>query len=216
MTHLLYIEASPRKGRSASISIARAFIDAYRKSHNNDTIEMVDLWQAELPEFDGEVISAKYAIYRGRNFTPAQTLAWGAVKNVIAQFTGADKFLFSLPMWNFNIPYKLKQYIDVIVQPGYTFSFSPEEGYRGLVTGKPVAAIYSRAGVYRPESGMENLDLQKRYLETVLEFIGFRECKSIVFENSLAPSDQKEKNLTEAANLVREMAAFNDLQPLGR
>ena len=55
---------------------------------------------------------------------------------MIERFKGADKYLFSLPMWNFGIPYKLKHYIDVLVQPTYTFSFSPKEGYKGLVTRK--------------------------------------------------------------------------------
>lgn len=49
------------------------------------------------------------------------------VEDVIEQFTAADKYLFSLPMWNFGIPYKLKHYIDVIVQPGYTFSFTKKD-----------------------------------------------------------------------------------------
>jgi len=28
-------------------------------------------------------------------------------------------------MWNFGIPYKLKQWFDLIVQPGLTFGFDP-------------------------------------------------------------------------------------------
>ena len=54
-------------------------------------------------------------------------------------------------MWNFGIPYILKHYIDLIVQPGLTFSFSPSEGYKGLVTGKPVTVVYARGGAYGPE-----------------------------------------------------------------
>lgn len=41
---------------------------------------------------------------------------------MIERFKGADKYLFSLPMWNFGVPCKLKKYIDVIVQPTYTAS----------------------------------------------------------------------------------------------
>lgn len=50
-------------------------------------------------------------------------------------------------MWNFGIPYRLKQYIDILVQPGYTFSYSPEQGYTGLVN-KPAAVVYARGGDY--------------------------------------------------------------------
>ena len=37
----------------------------------------------------------------------------------------ADRVLISTPMWNFGIPYKLKQWFDLIVQPGITFRFDP-------------------------------------------------------------------------------------------
>jgi FMN-dependent NADH-azoreductase len=207
MARLLYIEASPRKDRSSSIAIAKAFIETYRENHNNGRVEKIDLWQTPLPEFNDEVINAKYAIYHGREFTEAQKKAWGAVEKVIAQFTGADRYLISLPMWNFGIPYKLKQYIDVIVQPGYTFSFSPEEGYKGLVTGKPLAAVYSRAGAYGPESGMATYELQRTYMETVFGFIGLDDFQTIVIEETLGAAEVKDKNLAAARRLARKIAA---------
>ena len=67
---------------------------------------------------------------------------------MIERFKSADWYLFSLPMWNFGVPYVLKHLIDVIVQPGLTFSFSPTEGYKGLVTGKKAVAVYARGGAY--------------------------------------------------------------------
>ena len=65
MARLLYIEASPRKDRSASIEIAKTFVTAYQKTHPGDVIDTLDLWKTNLPEFDGEVVNAKYAILTG-------------------------------------------------------------------------------------------------------------------------------------------------------
>ena len=207
MASLLYIEASPRKDISASISITNTFIEEYRKTHSEDQIETIDLWQTTLPEFDGEVINSKYAILHGLEHSARQKQAWAAVEKVISQFTGCDKYLFSLPMWNFGIPYKLKHYIDVIVQPGYTFSFSPEEGYQGLVTDKPVAAVYARGGSYPSGSDMASYDFQKTYMELFLGFIGFSEFQSIVVEETLGPADIKEKNMAAARELAKNIAA---------
>ncbi len=156
MARLLYIESSPRKERSASIEAARTFISEYERTHPEDVVETLDLWATHLPEFDGHVIDSKYVILHGLEHTEEQRQAWKAVEDVIAQFTRADKYLLSLPMWNFGIPYKLKHYLDVIVQPGYTFSFSPEEGYKGLMTGKPIATIYARGGAYGSGTGAES------------------------------------------------------------
>ena len=207
MARLLYIEASPRKERSASIEIARIFVDEYKRTHPSDKVETLDLWHLSIPEFSGHVIDSKYVILHGLEHTEEQKRAWRAVEDIIEHFTGADKYLFSLPMWNFGIPYKLKHYIDVIVQPGYTFSFSPEEGYKGLVTEKPVTAIYARGGAYGPTTGMESYDLQKPYLELILGFIGFREFQRITIESTLGPREEKERSMEAARKQAKTMAA---------
>lgn len=207
MSRLLYIEASPRKKRSSSIQVAHHFLEVYRESHPTDDIETFDLWQRELPAFDGDVIDAKYAIMHGQSHTEAQRKSWRIVENVIADFKRADRFLFSLPMWNYSIPYKLKQYFDVIVQPSYTFSYSPSEGYKGLVVGKPVVIIYSRGGAYGPGTGLESLDYQKTYMETILKFIGFTDIQSIIIEPTLASPEMKESAIKKAMEEAEKMAA---------
>jgi FMN-dependent NADH-azoreductase len=105
MARLLYVEASPRKDRSASIEAARIFLTEYQKTHPKDAVETLDLWHTPLPEFDGEVIKSKYAILHGLKHTEAQRHAWSAVEKIISHFTSADKYVFSLPMWNFGVPY---------------------------------------------------------------------------------------------------------------
>ena len=206
MGRLLYIEASPRKKKSSSIEVARIYLDAYRQSHPDDEIEIFDLWQRELPRFDGDVIDAKYAILHGQSHTEAQRKSWRAVEQTIADFKRADRYLFSLPMWNFGIPYSLKHYFDVIVQPSYTFTFSPSTGYQGLVTGKPAVIIYSRGGAYGSGTGSEALDLQRSYMETILKFIGFHDIKSIIIEPTLSSPEEKEKAIKHAKEEAIQLA----------
>ncbi len=208
MARLLHIESSPRKDRSASIDIAKAFTEEYRKTHAEDTIDTLDLWKTDLPSFDGEAINGKYAILHGEKHTEEQANAWGPVEKTISDFNSADKYVISVPMWNFGIPYKLKHYIDLLVQPGYTFSFSPEEGYKGLVTGKPVLVIYARGGAYKSGSDTEGLDFQKSYMELLLGFIGFTDIKSIVAEPMLMASPEEKKAIIEGSrNQARIIAA---------
>lgn len=207
MAHLLYIEASPRKDRSASIEVAQAFLEAYQTGHPADTVETIDLWKTSLVEFNGEVINAKYAILSSRMHTDEQKAAWKPVEDIIAQFKRADKYLISLPMWNFGIPYKLKHYLDLLIQPGYTFSYTPMEGYKGLVTGKPVALVYARGGAYGAETGAQGYDLQTDYMNLVLQFIGFVDVRSIVVEPMLiAEVHDKVKIIAVAKQQAQEMA----------
>jgi FMN-dependent NADH-azoreductase len=197
MSKLIYIESSPRKDRSSSTKITKAFLDAYQKTHVHDKVDKLDLWSTQLPPFDGDTINAKYRILHGQEHTPEEAAAWNEVVAVFDRFRRADKYLFSIPMWNFGIPYKLKHYIDVITQPGLSFSFSPQEGYKGLVTGKPAAVVYARGGEYSSNDTVTALDYQKPYVEMWLGFIGFTDIRPIVIEPTLSAPDAVQQ--TEAA-----------------
>ena len=76
MPTLLHIESSPRKTRSASLDVARAYLEAYRDAHPDHSIDVLDLWAIELPEFDGDALDAKYADLSGTQLSEAQQGAW--------------------------------------------------------------------------------------------------------------------------------------------
>lgn len=206
MAKLLYVEASPRKDRSKSIKVAQAFIDKYKAAHPSDQVQVIDLWTKKLPEFDGYTIDAKYQVLHGQSFDAQQQAAWQAVVDVCDEFKSADKYLFSLPMWNFGIPYKLKHYIDVIAQPGQTFSFDPAKGYSGLVTGKPIAVVYARGGAYGSDAA-KGLDLQKGYMDLLLGFIGFTNVQSIMVEPTLAAPQAVAETEAAAVTLAQQIAS---------
>jgi len=93
-------------------------------------------------------------------------------------------------MWNFSIPYRLKQYIDIIVQPGFTFTFDADKGYSGLVKGKPLQLLLASGGEYPDGTPMAAFDFQKPYLEMIFRFIGFTDIRSLRVEGTLSPAAQ--------------------------
>jgi FMN-dependent NADH-azoreductase len=206
MGKLLYIQASPRLERSYSISVANAFVSAYKKVNPSDDVSTLNLFTKDLPAFDGLAVQAKYTILHGLKHTPEELAAWKKVEELIAEFKSADKYVMAVPMWNFGIPYRLKQYLDIIVQPGYTFSFSPKEGYKGLVLGKPVLVAYSRGGAYPKGSAEEAFDLQTKYFQLALGFIGFTDIRTLVVEPTLAGPDVAKQKREEAIAKAKEMA----------
>lgn len=205
MSSLLYIESSPRKSRSHSIKVADAFLAAYKTANPNDTVDKIDLWDMALPEFDGERINAKYSVMHGESPSGDEIAAWQEVQTLFDRFNQADKYVFSVPMWNFSIPYKLKHYIDVITQPGMAWSFSPESGYTGLVTGS-VLAIYSSAGVYHEGSGAEAFDLQKPYFENWLGFVGLSDVKRIAVAPTLEAPETVEAAVGQSIKEAQDLA----------
>ncbi len=207
MANLLYIKASPRTGRSHSIAVADAFVESYLQTNQNDNIMTIDIFKKPLPAFNSQAASAKYKIMHGEEHSPQDQQIWGEIVSVIDEFKSADKYIMAVPMWNFSIPYRLKQYIDVIVQPGYTFSVDQDGNYEGLVQDKPVFITYARGGEYTHDTNKEAFDLQKKYLELILAFIGFSDIRSVVVEPTLAGGvDITKQRLAEAIEKARKMA----------
>lgn len=206
MSQLLYIQASPRIERSYSIAAAEAFVSAYKQANPKDEVVSMNLFKKDLPAFDGLAVQAKYTILHGLKHTAEELAAWKSVEELIAEFKSADKYALAVPMWNFGIPYRLKQYLDIIVQPGYTFSFSPKEGYKGLVTGKPVFVAYSRGGAYPKGSAEEAFDLQTKYFQLALGFIGFTDIRTLIVEPTLAGPDVAKKIKEDSIAKAKEMA----------
>ena len=206
MSRLLYIQASPRIERSYSIAVADAFVSAYKEANPKDEVITMNLFKKDLPSFDGLAVQAKYAILHGLKHTPEELAAWKKVEELIAEFKSADRYVMAVPMWNFGIPYRLKQYLDIIVQPGYTFSFSSKEGYKGLVLGKSIFVSYSRGGAYEKGSPAEAFDLQTKYFQLALGFIGFTDIRTLIVEPTLAGPEVAKHKREEAIAKAKEMA----------
>lgn len=186
MTTLLCIEASPRKNRSCSGEIGDAFIDAYLNHHPEHKIKTINVWRHDLPELTGEVVKAVYSSIQQLELNHHEEKEWKKIKELTDEFKSADKYLICAPMWNFSIPYRLKHYLDVIVQPGLTYKFSKDNGYKGLVTGKPVTVICSRGGEYVRQA--QKLDMQQPYIDQVLRFIGFTDIRHVTVQPTLDSS----------------------------
>ena len=207
MATVLYIEASPLKARSHTIEIASAFLDAYRQANPQDTIQTIDLWEQALPPFDGATIEAKFAVLRKNEFTTLQQAKWEAVRSVARRFNAADKYVFGVPMWNFGVPYPLKHYIDVVTLAGENWTWTREEGYRALLSGKRAALIYSSAGAYELAQPPHAADFQKPYLRHWLAFIGVHDIAEINIAPTLADPARVAEVKQEARTRALTLAA---------
>ena len=183
MNKLLHISASPRGERSESLAIAATFLDTFRETHPEVAVETFDLWDGTLPEFGPDAAAAKMAVFAG------QAPQGAAATDTFRRFDAADGYLFSVPMWNAGVPYILKQFIDVVSQPGMVFAFDPRRGYTGLLTGKKAAVVYTSA-VYGPGRGPAfGSDFQTPYLDDWLRWAGITDITEIHFRPNLATTD---------------------------
>ncbi len=200
MPRLLYVEASPRKDRSASIEVSRAFLEAYTVAHPDDEVETLDIWASDLPSFNGEALAAKYAGLSGMPLTTEQKTVWDEIQRLAAPFLTADKLLLAVPLWNFGIPYRLKQLIDLISQKDILFSFDGT-GFRGLLKARKAAVVYARGLGYLSAASSTpatTYDFQRPYMEMWLRFIGITTISEIIVEKTLFGAEIDVESRTKA------------------
>lgn len=186
---LLFIKGSPRSEKSTSARVAENFLSTYRTKNPNAQIEEIDLWKENLPEFDGDKAAAKMSFFGEGTLEGTRKTAWDEIVAVTQRFSGADDYLFTVPMWNDGIPYRLKLYIDIITQPGLMFGFDPVKGYSGLLKGKRATAIYT-SGVYAPGvAPAYGTDFHSTYFDNWLKFIGISDIATIRYQPTLLTSD---------------------------
>jgi len=171
MKKLLHIAVSPRGEKSRTLKIARAFLEEFRATHPGIEIDTLNLFEEEIPEILEPVTRGKYALMSEGELLNETREAWKGIEQQIERFLAADLYLLSTPMWNFSIPYKLKHYIDAIVQPKYLFQYT-EEGVEGLAKNKRMIVISTRGGDYSENSPFHEYDQLEPYLKTVFGFVG--------------------------------------------
>jgi FMN-dependent NADH-azoreductase len=179
MSRLLHISASPRGTESISLGIAETFAEEYLTAHPGAEVDRFDLWDGTLPEFGPAAVAAKMAVIGGAEPTGDQVEPWAAAVRAFERFDRYDRYLFSVPMWNAGVPYKLKQLIDVLSQPGLVFDLSVETGYRPLLTGKRATVIYT-SSVWGPGVGPGfGSDFQSTYFGDWLRWAGITDVQEI-------------------------------------
>jgi len=169
---VLHIIATPREYDSNTLRVAAAFLDRLRVTSPEVSVDIVDLFNQDLPAIAGTNIEVKYTLMVGRPIDKRHEESWQEIEQLIQHFITADLYVISSPMWNFSIPYALKYYIDCIVQPGYLYRYDEQGRPVPLVLGKRMVCITSRGGDYSATSPLHSYDFQEPYLRAIFGFIG--------------------------------------------
>lgn len=221
MPTILHVNASPRYANSDSLRLARHFIDSVQNAGPESfEVETLDLFNdGALPVFGRPAAAAKMAVFSGQDQTPEQITAWESARAVFDQFAAADAYVFNIPMWNAGVPYVLKQWIDIITQPGWSFGFDPEKGYRGLMEGKQALAVHT-SGVYGPGvPAAFGSDFSSTFFADWLNFVGIEDATHVRFAPTVLNGDvdgtrkAAKAELTDAAfEFAGKLSAVGTLQ----
>lgn len=90
------------------------------------------------------------------------------------------------------MPYVLKQWIDLITQPGWAFTFTPTDGYAGTVTGRKAAVVYT-GGIYSPGAPLAfGKDFHSTFFNDWLRFVGIDDVTEIRWQPNILTASPEE------------------------
>ncbi len=192
MSKILHLDTSPRGERSHSRLLASEFIHLWKQAQPEDTVIYRDLGRQAVPHIDESWIAAAFT--PEANHTPLMQKDLKISDELIAEFLEADRYVFSVPMYNLSIPSRFKAYIDQIVRVGKTFT--PD--MKGLVHGKKMLVLTSRGGVYLPDTEMGAFDFQEPYLRAIFGFMGVTDI-TFIHAQGVNMGDEARKNAMTSA-----------------
>ena len=178
MKNILFVPSSPRGWESYSHRVARRIVDDLLTRSPGARVVVRDVAKRPLPHVGAPFAAGRAMPAEKRSEADRQALALS--DELVDELFAADVIVIAAPMHNFSIPSSLKAWVDHIVRPGRTFSYS-EKGPQGLVTEKKAVLVLARGGVYS-EGPMQSFDFQEPYLRAVLGFIGITDIEVVRVE----------------------------------
>lgn len=166
MTRLLHIVGSPRAERSRSEAVANHLTGLLE----DVDVERLELWNLALPELGGAMLESRYRLIHGGEVDPDFASIWDDLREMVDHLLTFDVWLFSTPMWNLGLPYKLKHYIDCIIQPTMAFTNDADGNLTFDGSGRMAILIGAGALDIRPNRALSHLDYQLAHLAECLRF----------------------------------------------
>ncbi|MEC2922200.1 FMN-dependent NADH-azoreductase [Bacillus tropicus] len=208
MNKTLIINAHPKVDDTSSVSIKvfNHFLESYKELiANNETIEQINLYDDVVPMIDKTVLSAWEKQGNGQEFTGEEHKVTERMSEILQQFKSANTYVIVLPLHNFNIPSKLKDYMDNIMIARETFKYT-ETGSVGLLKdGRRMLVIQASGGIYTNDDWYTEVEYSHKYLKAMFNFLGIEDYQ-IVRAQGTAVLDPNEV-LQNAYKEVEETAS---------
>lgn len=208
MNKTLIINAHPKVDdpSSVSIKVLNHFLVSYKELiPHNETIEQINLYDDVVPMIDKTVLSAWEKQGNGQKLTDEEQKVTERMSEILQQFKSVNTYVIVLPLHNFNIPSKLKDYMDNIMIARETFKYT-ETGSVGLLKdGRRMLVIQASGGIYTNDDWYTEVEYSHKYLKAMFNFFGIEDYQ-IVRAQGTAVLDPNEV-LQNAYKEVEEAAS---------
>ncbi|MDP1471806.1 NAD(P)H-dependent oxidoreductase [Priestia megaterium] len=212
MSKTLLINAHPKVDDTSSYSLKvfAHFLKSYKELiPESETIEQIDLYSDVVPMVDKTVLSAWEKQRNGQELTNQEKEVTDRMNDVLQQFKNANTYVIVLPLHNFNVPSKLKDYMDNILIARETFKYT-ETGSVGLLKdGRKMLVIQASGSVYTNNDWYTEVEYSYKYLKSMFNFLGIEDFQMIRVQGTalLDPNEVLQKGYKEAEEAAKRLAA---------
>jgi FMN-dependent NADH-azoreductase len=181
MNKMLVINAHPKVDNPSSVSLQvfDHFLKAFKELSPTESIEQINLYNEHVPLVDHTVLNAWEKLANGEQITDEEQKIMERMSEILKQFKSANKYVIVMPLYNFNVPSKLKDYMDNILIARETFKYT-ENGSVGLLKdGRCILVIQGSGGVYTNNDWYTENEYSHKYLKSLFNFLGLEDYRII-------------------------------------
>ncbi|MDO4777276.1 MAG: NAD(P)H-dependent oxidoreductase [Cardiobacteriaceae bacterium] len=142
------------------------------------------LYDTDIPALDADLLAVMYKRLQGSALNAKDQAIAARSAALLEPFMAATHLIIALPMHNFGIPSRLKDYLDNLIIPGTTFVHDDNGAPHGLLTRHKAWILQASGGSYREGSPIAAMEHTIPFLRTALGFIGIRDLRVTRADNT--------------------------------
>lgn len=189
-----------------SLKLQKAFEEKFSKVFPDDQLTIVNLYESDIPNISQDGLLAAWS---GKDQCILEQSA-----SLLTQFKLSHRIVITTPLHNFNIPSKLKDYIDNLMIARETFRYldiadSYGKVSEGLMTDDyRMLVLVAQGSIYTKDNIYSEIDYIPMYLQTIFEeMMGF-DYFDIIRAEGTAMLDEKSIMASALADLDSKFEQF--------
>lgn len=185
-----------------SIRLYHDFISQFKGRFPHEEFQEINLYDMEIPQVvNGQLYSLWEKQAQQIELSKTEIHAAEINRQLLQQFKEHHRIVIVIPLHNFTITSRLKDYIDNILVARETFKYTPQ-GSVGLMTDDyRVLLLQGSGSIYTNHDRYTPLEFSRTYLEAIFtELMGFTSFQIVRAQGTQVDGADPQKILTQATH----------------
>lgn len=168
----LIIDATSNK---RSTSFTQSLIGAILAELPDDSYDYLDLYKENIPDLSQAVFDSFGKMRIGQPLSVDELDIQDRREALLSQFLDSDQVIILYPLYNYNVPSKLKDYMDNILVTRKTIRYTDDGEMKPLLAGqdRKVLFIQFSGHMFSTNKEFQQMDFAAQYLDKMFEKMGF-------------------------------------------